>query len=132
MLTRADATWRKKTESNQRADKDLTSLGPKARAAVRTCAVIRVRNSWWLRLRRPGESMTLVWFTAFTMSDFSRTFRVNANEGPFADSVLRPVDDDRRFAVEEDEHLLLVALGLVVLRDRLARRDLDEAHAERT
>jgi len=51
---------------------------------VRTCAVIRVRNSWWLRLRRPGESMTLVWFTAFTMSATDVLAR----------SIPRRIDDD--------------------------------------
>ena len=44
---------------------------------------------------------------------------------------LPPVDDEARRPVEEDEDLLLVAVALVVLGDPLARRDLDEVHAER-
>ena len=41
------------------------------------------------------------------------------------------VDHHHGVALEDDEDLLLVALGLVVLRDRVALFDLDDVQAER-
>jgi hypothetical protein len=45
--------------------------------------------------------------------------------------MLLPVDDERRVAADDVEHLFLVASGLVVLRDLLPGRYVDDVHAER-
>ena len=51
-------------------------------------------------------------------------------EGPGARRMVLAVDDERRAAAEDVEHLLLVAVGLVVLGNLLAGRDLDDVDAE--
>src|SRR6185437_958549 len=57
--------------------------------------------------------------------------RGNAHERPGRCRVVLAVDHHDGVAVEDDEDLLLVALGLVVLRDRVALLDLDDVEPER-
>src|SRR5688572_30883722 len=45
--------------------------------------------------------------------------------------MLRAVDDHRRGAVQDDEHLLVVALALVVLGEAFAGLEVDDVHPER-
>ena len=66
------------------------------------------------------------WLT--TVRDSCGSSRANVPAGRLD---LAPVDDQARRALEHEEDLLLVAVGLVVLGDPLAGRDLDQVHAER-
>src|SRR5207245_2247638 len=56
---------------------------------------------------------------------------IDADEGARGRGVILTVDHHRRLPVEHDEDLFLVAVGLVVLGNRLACWDRDEAHPER-
>src|SRR5215831_3763133 len=60
-----------------------------------------------------------------------RQRRRDADEGPGRGRMVLAVDHDHRASLEDDEDLLLVALGLVVLGDRVALLDLDHVEAER-
>src|SRR5436309_1802602 len=60
-----------------------------------------------------------------------RRVDVDADEGPLRRLDFLAVDDDCRLAAQDEEDLLLVAQGLVVLGDAAARRDRDEVDAER-
>ena len=73
--------------------------------------------------------------TRATASPSFRTVRFGAGSSranePVAQRVVGAVDDQRRRALEDEEQLLVVALDLVVLGDRLAGRQLDRVDPER-
>ena len=63
--------------------------------------------------------------------DCAPRLRVEAREGPGRSRVLLAVDDERSVALDDEEDLLLLALGLVVLGNPVVGLELDEIHPER-
>src|SRR5207245_6092040 len=60
------------------------------------------------------------------VADRARMLRIDTGKGPLLRRVILAVDDQRRAAAEHVEHLLLVALALVLLGNLLAGRYVDE------